>query len=114
MCLLLLSLKKTPLLEITFVDTGFVLLFAILAVAEEMEHFLFLILGKILSPEISRLYSLPGQVLEPHFNPERDSVLREKEIVWNRKGQNRIVNRWNMEHLQTENGTSLGQQIKLL
>ena len=41
--------KKPPLLEITFVDTGFVLLFAILAVAEEMEHFLFLILGKIFS-----------------------------------------------------------------
>ena len=85
MYLLLLSLKKTPLLEITFVDTGFILLFAILVASGEMEHFLFL--TKILSPEISRLYSLPGQVLEPHFNPERDSVLREKEIIWRRKEQ---------------------------
>ena len=56
--------KKTPLLEITFVDTGFVL-FAILAVAGEMEHFLLLILGKILSPEISRVCSFPGQLLKP-------------------------------------------------
>lgn len=39
MYLLLLSLKKTPLLEITFVDTGFILLFAILVAAGEMEHF---------------------------------------------------------------------------
>ena len=51
-------------LEITFVDTGFVL-FAILAVAGEMEHFLLLILGKILSPEISRVCSFPGQLLKP-------------------------------------------------
>lgn len=56
--------NKTPLLEISFVDTGFVLPFAVLAVAEEMEHFLFLILGKILSPEISRACSFPGQLLK--------------------------------------------------
>ena len=62
---LLLSLKKKKktLLEATFVDTSFVLLFAILA--GEMEHFLFLISGKILSPEISRVCSFPGQLLKP-------------------------------------------------
>ena len=53
-------------LEINFVNTGFVLLFAILVAAREMDHFLFLTLGEILSPEISRSYSLPGQELEPH------------------------------------------------
>ena len=65
MCLLLLSLKKTPLLEITFVHTGFVL-FAILAAEGEMEYFLFLTLVRILPPEVSRSHSLPGQLLESH------------------------------------------------
>ena len=55
--------KKKTLLETSFVDTSFVLLFAILA--GQMEHFLFLISGKILSPEISSVCSFPGQLLKP-------------------------------------------------
>ena len=54
---------KTAVLGITLVNVTFIILCTILQLQEQSKHFLFFILRKLVSPDLSGGYGFQGQVL---------------------------------------------------